>query len=111
MEGLRVIVEKHRNAQNREGAARLFVELAKAQPFEDGNKRTALLAANVRLPGDTTLVVPFDAEGPGDVEARFHDLLARAYIFDETEPVVRYMCEWGNPRRCSFCSLSSTTWQ
>ncbi|PFG27598.1 mobile mystery protein B [Corynebacterium renale] len=94
MDGLRVIVEKYRSAQNREGAARLFVELAKAQPFEDGNKRTALLAANVLLPGDATLVVPFDAEGPGDVEARFHDLLARAYIFDETEPVVRYMCEW-----------------
>ncbi|SQG63709.1 mobile mystery protein B [Corynebacterium renale] len=97
MDGVREVVDKHKNTHNREGAARLFGELAKAQPFEDGNKRTALLAANVLLPGDATLVVPFDADGAGDVESTFHDLLARAYIFDETEPVARYMCRWAQP--------------
>ncbi|SER61353.1 Fic family protein [Corynebacterium cystitidis] len=99
MEGLRGIVDKYREFQDREGATRLFVELAKAQPFEDGNKRTALLAAIVVLPGDETLVVPYDSAGPGDSEATFHDLLTRAYIFDEIEPVVHFMCEWSAGRR------------
>ena len=61
-------------------AARLFVVLARAQPFEDGNKRTAILAANALLPDGIVLVVPHDREGSGAVEAQFHDLLARAYV-------------------------------
>lgn len=66
-------------------AALLFVRLAKAQPFEDGNKRTAILAANVLLPEGTVLVVPHDAEASDEIESAFHDLLARAYIYGDDD--------------------------
>lgn len=66
-------------------AALLFVRLAKAQPFEDGNKRTAILAANALLPEGTVLVVPHDAEASGEIESTFHDLLARAYIHGDDD--------------------------
>lgn len=65
-----------------ENALDLFVELAKAQPFEDGNKRTALFAANSLLLGagtGTLLVVPVDEQDP-TLSERFNDLLARAYV-------------------------------
>lgn len=46
-------------------AANLFVALAKAQPFGDGNKRTALLAANLLvLPQGQILTVPFREDNP-----------------------------------------------
>ena len=66
-------------------AALLFVRLAKAQPFEDGNKRTAILAANALLPEGTVLVVPHDAEASDEIESAFHDLLARAYIYGDDD--------------------------
>lgn len=72
-----------------ENALDLFVELAKAQPFEDGNKRTALLAANGMLIGfgaDTLLTIPVDERDSGVAE-EFNDLLARAYRFDEHDGV------------------------
>ena len=71
-------------------AARLFVEVARAQPFEDGNKRTAIFAANSYLIGQGTgvqMAVPHDDADPS-VSREFHDLLARAYVFGETGPVV-----------------------
>lgn len=61
-------------------ALELFIALAAAQPFEDGNKRTALFAANAaRLAGGTgqLLVVPVE------LADQFNDLLARAYIHGE----------------------------
>ena len=61
-------------------ALELFVALAAAQPFEDGNKRTALFAANAALLAGGTgqlLIVPVD------LSDQFNDLLARAYIYGE----------------------------
>ena len=72
-----------------ESTLNLFLALAKAQPFEDGNKRTALFVANAHLiAGDTgqILTVPFDEHDPS-VADRFNDLLARAYVFDEHDAV------------------------
>ncbi|MET4581586.1 hypothetical protein ABIE21_001076 [Conyzicola nivalis] len=73
----------------REQALELFVQIAKAQPFEDGNKRTALFVANsvlIRAPKLEMLVVPVDENSP-DKAARFNDLLARAYVSGEHEGV------------------------
>lgn len=71
-------------------AAHLFVEVARAQPFEDGNKRTAIFAANSYLIGQGAgllMAVPHDGADP-TVSREFHDQLARAYAFGETGPVV-----------------------
>lgn len=73
-----------------QSAAHLFVEVARAQPFEDGNKRTAIFAANSYLIGQGTgllMAVPHDGADPM-VSREFHDQLARAYAFGETGPVV-----------------------
>lgn len=76
-------------------AATLFVSIAKAQPFGDGNKRTALLAANLLLlPSSKILTVPFNDDDP-EVSAKFNDLLARAYIYDEVDACVTYMASRG----------------
>lgn len=76
-------------------AANLFVALARAQPFGDGNKRTALLAANLLvLPQGQVLTVPFREDDP-TVSDRFNELLARAYIFGEVSPCVDYMISRG----------------
>lgn len=51
-----------------ENALDLLVDLAKAQPFEDGNKRTALFVANSLLIGAGTnvlLTIPVDETDPG----------------------------------------------
>lgn len=70
-----------------EHALDLFVELAKAQPFEDGNKRTALFVANSLLIGDgQLLVVPVDENDP-QVADTFNDFLAQAYIRGDHGPV------------------------
>ena len=71
-------------------AAHLFVEVARAQPCEDSNKRTAMFAANSYLIGQgagVLMAVPHDDADPS-VSREFHDLLARAYVFGETGPVV-----------------------
>ncbi|MDR1998647.1 MAG: Fic family protein [Frankiaceae bacterium] len=76
-----------------DNALALFVALAKAQPFEDGNKRTALFAANGYLinTGSPLLVsVPVDDADPG-VAAAFNDALARAYLHDDTADALRLM--------------------
>lgn len=70
-----------------EAALDLFVELAKAQPFEDGNKRTALFAANsLLIGGGRMLVVPVDENDP-QLSDTFNDLLAKAYIRDEHDAI------------------------
>lgn len=82
----------------REQALALFVEIAKAQPFEDGNKRTALFVANsvlIRESDPELLVVPVDdvddvddvEENGTDKAAHFNDLLARAYVFNERDGI------------------------
>ena len=76
-------------ANPREQALELFVQIAKAQPFEDGNKRTALFVANsvlIRDPEPEMLVVPVGESGANNA-ARFNDLLARAYVLGEHEGV------------------------
>ncbi|WP_347957281.1 Fic family protein [Gordonia aichiensis] len=77
----------------REVAATLFVTLAKAQPFEDGNKGTAVFAANALLLGagdDVLLTIPVDENDPS-VAATFNDKLARAYLFDEYDEVLELL--------------------
>lgn len=72
-----------------EGALDLFVEIAKAQPFEDGNKRTALFASNALLiheHSDKLLIVPVDEANP-NVAGEFNNLLARAYVHDDHDGV------------------------
>ena len=77
----------------REQALELFVEIAKAQPFEDGNKRTALFVANsvlIRQPEPKLLIVPMDESTPDSVLSNagwFHELLAEAYVLDESDHV------------------------
>jgi len=73
----------------REQALELFVGIAKAQPFEDGNKRTALFVANsvlIREPQPEMLVVPVDENSP-DKAALFNERLARAYVLGESAGV------------------------
>lgn len=72
-----------------ETALELFVSIAKAQPFEDGNKRTALFAANALLLGEDSgrvLTVPMDEHDPS-VAATFVKLLAQAHINDDHDGV------------------------
>lgn len=78
-----------RSGDVQENALDLFVGLAKAQPFEDGNKRTAVCVANSFLIGSgaaVLLTIPVDDNDPR-LAARFHDLLARAYVDDERSGV------------------------
>lgn len=85
-----LIAQATGSADTTDNALRLFVAIAKAQPFEDGNKRTALFAANallLRAGTGTLLTVPYDEDNP-QVAERFNDLLAHAYINDEPEQVI-----------------------
>lgn len=78
-----------RSPEAEENALDLFINLAKAQPFEDGNKRTAVFVANSLLIGadaGVLLTIPVDDNDPG-VARTFNDLLARAYLYDEHEAV------------------------
>lgn len=78
---------RQKNAQTTENALNLFIELAKAQPFEDGNRRTALFVANALLTGadaDTIPTIPVDEDDPA-VADEFNDLLARAYVRGERD--------------------------
>lgn len=73
-------------------ASRPFARLARMQPFGDGNKRTALLAANglpVRRDGPYMLAVPVEGRDRGV----FVDALSRWYMFGEDE-VVGWLAEW-----------------
>lgn len=61
---LQTIVSSYQASSKRESDAwRVFAELAKLQPFQDGNKRTALIAANATLgtfKDENYLVLPFN---------------------------------------------------
>lgn len=85
-----------------EQAVSLFITLAKAQPFMDGNKRTGLFAANALLIKNNTqtvLTVPV-IEGEPSVAMEFNGLLAQAYIFGEMRHVTEMLLEMGiNPLR------------
>ncbi|OHO83356.1 cell filamentation protein Fic [Corynebacterium sp. HMSC036E10] len=84
-----LITEALNSDTSKDAAVDLFLEIARAQPFEDGNKRTAIFAANSYLLGEGSsllLTVPFDEDDPSVAE-HFNDLLARFYVFGEKEPV------------------------
>ncbi|WP_394251307.1 Fic family protein [Arthrobacter pityocampae] len=81
----------------REAALDLFVNLAKAQPFEDGNKRTALFVANGLLLNSGArelLTIPVDEQDPSVADS-FNDLLARAYVLGEHTAVKDLLREHG----------------
>lgn len=88
--GLQALVDAAiRGDDTQENALDLFLNLAKAQPFEDGNKRTAVFVANSLLLGSDTgvlLTIPVDDDDPS-LARRFNDLLARAYVLGEDEGV------------------------
>lgn len=88
--GLQAILDDAMRSDDvRENALSLFVDLAKAQPFEDANKRTAVFVANSPLISAGTgdlLTIPIDDDDPS-LARTFNDLLARAYIYGEHDPV------------------------
>jgi len=89
----RLFDESIRGDDALDDALSLFVTLARAQPFEDGNKRTALFTANGFLAGrgaSLLLSIPVDDNDPG-VADTFNDLLARAYVHGEAGPVKEMM--------------------
>ncbi|MBM4574869.1 cell filamentation protein Fic [Rhodococcus hoagii] len=93
--GLQQLIDSLSCEDATENALDLFVEIAKAQPFEDGNKRTALFTANSLLIGrGAVLVVPMDEHDP-QLADTFNDLLARAYIHGEHGAVKALLREHG----------------
>lgn len=95
---LKSLVAKSTSSKDPErNAAALFLAIAKAQPFKDGNKRTGIFAANTLLLNEQTgtlLTVPFSESDP-TVAQSFNEKLARAYIFNEDEPVLTALLEQG----------------
>lgn len=77
-----------------ERASHLFTTLAKMQPFGDGNKRTALLAANgllLKLHSSDVLAVPVESPDR-DI---FNDQLSAWYL-DNDSSVVDWLAEWNH---------------
>lgn len=95
---LNALIHRSTSTEDTTGnAIGLFVALAKAQPFEDGNKRTALFAANALLidaEAGMLLTIPVDDDNP-DVARAFNDALARAYVLGEDEGVTAMLREYG----------------
>lgn len=92
-----LIEDSQSSTDTREAALDLFVNLAKAQPFEDGNKRTALFVANSLLLSSEVgeiLTIPVDEQDPSVADS-FNDLLARAYVLNEHEGVKNLLRERG----------------
>ncbi|WEV75957.1 Fic family protein [Bifidobacterium sp. ESL0800] len=82
------------NVQPLERASHLFATLAKMQPFGDGNKRTALLAANgllLKLHSSAILAVPVE---PPDRDT-FNDKLS-AWYFDNDPSVIDWFANWNH---------------
>lgn len=71
---------------------RVFADLAKMQPFQDGNKRTALIAANEAMGAFETqdfLVLPLQPES----NTKFIWLLMRYYLTDDATQQDRLLDE------------------
>lgn len=86
----------HRNGGGLGQASHLFAHLAKAQPFGDGNKRTALLAANgLLLKNHRTalLSVPVDTDGV----RTFNRLLSVWYQCGDPA-VIDWLAQWNADR-------------
>ena len=94
---LQVLVDGAQRENPIDHATTLFIEFAKAQPFEDGNKRTALFVANsvlIRQDPPRTMAVSVDERDPTVADA-FSHRLARAYVFDEHEGVAEMLRDQG----------------
>ncbi|MDN3311774.1 Fic family protein [Microbacterium oryzae] len=94
---LQRIIDRAQTSDPVETALDVFVETAKAQPFEDGNKRTALFAANsVLIAADTgkLLTIPHD-ELDDDVARSFIKLMAKAYVHDQHDGVKTMLRDQG----------------
>lgn len=73
-------------------AAKLFAVLAKAQPFGDGNKRSALLAANgLLMLAESPAMLTVPVEDPD--RTTFNDLLGAWYVNDG-DTVMTWLAEW-----------------
>lgn len=75
-----------------EDAVRLFAGLAKMQPFDDGNKRTALLAGNGLLiaHGDRhPLTVP-----TSDKDRTWFNRELAAYYLNSDQTIIRHLAKW-----------------
>ena len=75
-----------------EDAVRLFVGLAKMQPFGDGNKRTALLAGNGLLIGHGDrylLTVP-----SSDKDRTWFNRELAAYYLNNDQTIIRNLAKW-----------------
>jgi hypothetical protein len=96
--GLQTIIDGARaKTSAREQAIDLFLQIAEAQPFMDGNKRTAIFVANallIRQAQPELLSVPMDERDPATAQ-HFNQLLARAYVLDEPDGVTALLREQG----------------
>lgn len=82
-------------------AARLFVRLAKAQPFGDGNKRTALLAGNallLRKGSDAVLSVPVDRPHTDEFNRLLSDWYLGGSDSADSDRVVDWLANWNSAR-------------
>lgn len=96
----RLIAHALETGSLREQALSLFVAIAKAQPFEDGNKRTAIFVANgllIREQAHELLTVPLDeVEVDGAQQCgSFHDVVARSYTYSEDHQLRHQMRDRG----------------
>lgn len=75
-----------------DAASRLFARLAKAQPFDDGNKRGALPAANgLLVRAGSTLMLTVPVEEPE--RTGFTDLLGAWHMHDDDRIIV-WLADW-----------------
>lgn len=91
-------------------AISLFIDLARAQPFEDGNKRTTLFAANSMLLASASpylLIAPVD-EKDSSIARSFNDHLAQAYLSGEDTPAATDLREHGLVRAERVSSVASS---
>lgn len=75
-----------------DGAVRLFAGLARMQPFGDGNKRTALLAANGLLIADGNrgpLTVP-----TSDEDRTWFNRELAAYYLNDDQAIIGHLAAW-----------------
>lgn len=94
-EALELIISKSLAERDpREQALCLFVEIARAQPFMEGNKRTAIFVANsvlIRQTEPLLLAVPTERE----LAKKFMHRLADAYINKEYSGVKNILRRYG----------------
>jgi prophage maintenance system killer protein len=117
--GLQALLDTAARSKNdvREHALELFVDLAEAQPFEDGNKRTAVFVANRLLIGAASgvlLTIPVDDDDDDDdddpsLAAMFHDRLARAYVYGEVDSLKKLLRDRGLTRFRPQCNKELRT--